>query len=150
MEEPVERLVVAAEELPVLRLVCAEEVLPLERLLELLLERLVLPLWLLEELRVVFCAMELAERDAEAPLVRLGLLEILAERLAVEEPPDRLLMEEEPREVVCEEDDRVAVDASREERRDWASASGAAIIAVAMKRAATVLIILLMALSFKS
>ena len=138
---------VAAEEQPVLRLVCAEEVLPVERLLVLLLERLVLPLWLLE-LRFVFCAMELAERDAEAPLDRLGLVEIFAERLAVE-PPDRL-MEEEPREVVCEEDDRVAVEAPPEERRDWAFASGAAIIAIVMKRAATVLIILLMALSFKS
>jgi len=75
-------------------------------------------------------------------------VEIWAERLA-EEPPDRLT-EEEPREVVCEEDDRVAVEAPPEERRDWAFASGAAIIAIAMKRAATVLIILLMALSFKS
>ena len=44
-----ERLVV---EEPVLRLVCAEEVLPVERLV-VLLERLVLPLWLLEEPRVV-------------------------------------------------------------------------------------------------
>ena len=98
MEEPALRLVVAAEELPVLRLVCAEEVLPLERLVE--------PLWLLELPRLVrvFCARELAERVAEAPLDRLGLVEIWAERLAVE-PPDRL-MEEEPREVVCEEDDR--------------------------------------------
>ena len=130
-----------------LRLVCAEEVLPVERLV-VLLERLVVPLWLLEEPRVVFCAMELAERDTEAPLDRLGLVEIWAERLAVE-PPDRL-MEEEPREVVCEEDDRVAVEAPPEERRDWAFASGAAIIAIVMKRAATVLIILLMALSFKS
>ena len=102
------RLVVAAEELPVLRLVCAEEVLPLER---------VVPLWLLEleepRLVRVFWAMELAERDAEAPLDRLGLVEIWAERLA-EEPPDRL-MEEEPREVVCEEDDRVAVEEPPEE-----------------------------------
>ena len=132
---------------PVLRLVCAEDVLPVERLV-VLLERLVLPFWLLEEPRVVFCATELAERDAEAPLDRLGLVEIFAERLAVE-PPDRL-MEEEPREVVCEEDDRVAVEEPPEERRDWASASGAAIIAIVMKSAATVLIILLMALSFKS
>ena len=135
-----------------LRLVCAEEVLPVERLVVLLLERLVVPLWLLEleepRLVRVFWATELAERDAEAPLDRLGLVEIWAERLA-EEPPDRL-MEEEPREVVCEEDDRVAVEAPPEERRDWAFASGAAIIAIAMKRAATVLIILLMALSFKS
>ena len=100
MVAPVLRLVVAAEELPVLRLVCAEEVLPLERVVELL-ERLVVPLWLLEleepRLVRVFWAMELAERDAEAPLDRLGLVEIWAERLA-EEPPDRL-MEEEPREV---------------------------------------------------
>ena len=122
MVAPVLRLVVAAEELPVLRLVCAEEVLPLER---------VVPLWLLEleepRLVRVFWAMELAERDAEAPLDRLGLVE-----------------------VVCEEDDRVAVEEPPEERRDWASASGAAIIAIVMKRAATVLIILLMALSFKS
>ena len=42
MEEPVLRLVVAAEELPVLRLVVAEEELPVERLLVLLpVERLV-------------------------------------------------------------------------------------------------------------
>ena len=77
MVAPVLRLVVAAEELPVLRLVCAEEVLPLER---------VVPLWLLEleepRLVRVFWAMELAERDAEAPLDRLGLVEIWAERLA--------------------------------------------------------------------
>ena len=59
-----------------LRLVCAEEVLPVERLVELLLERLVVPLWLLEleepRLVRVFWATELAERDAEAPLDRLG------------------------------------------------------------------------------
>ena len=146
----------AAEDvLPLLRLVvAAEEVLPVERLLVLLVERLVLPLWRLELEELlpvrVFWAMELAERDAEGLLDRLELVEILAERLAVEEPPDRLLMEEEPREVVCEEDDRVAVEAPPEERRDWAFASGAAIIAIVMKSAATVLIILLMALSFKS
>ena len=131
-------------------MVTAEEDLPAERLAELPAERLTEPLWLLALARLVrvFWAMELAEREAEGPPDRLGLVEIWAERLAVE-PPDRL-MEEEPREVVCEEDDRVAVEAPPEERRDWAFAPGAAIIAIAVKRAATVLIILLMALSFKS
>ena len=89
----------------------------------------------------------LEDRLAEGPLDRLELELIWAERLA-EEPPDRL-MEEEPREVVCEEDDREAVE-EPPERRDWASASGAAIIAIVMKSAAMELIILLMALSFKS
>jgi hypothetical protein len=40
------------------------------------------------------------------------------------------------------------LEAPPEERRVWASASGAAIIAMARIRAAVVLIILLMALSF--
>ena len=145
-----------------LRLVVAEDVLPVERLVVLLpVERLVLPLCVLREVRS-FCAKE--ERLAEVPAERLTealedlvaegpledlleLEEIWAERLA-EEPPDRL-MEEEPREVVCEEDDREAVE-EPPERRDWASASGAAIIAIVMKSAAMELIILLMALSFKS
>ena len=63
----------------------------------------------------------------------------------VEEPEERLI--EAPRVVVCEEDDR---DAEEEppERRVWASASGAAIIAITMNIAAMELIILLMALSF--
>ena len=129
VEEPVERLVLAELEDPrLVRSFCAKE----ERLAEDPAERF---------------TDALEDREAEGLLDRLELEEIWAERLA-EEPPDRL-MEEEPREVVCEEDDRDAVE-EPPERRDWASASGAAIIAIVMKRAATVLIILLMALSFKS
>ncbi len=94
---------------------------------------------------------ELAERLVEEPVDRLT--EELVERLMeepeerpIEEPEERLI-EEDPRVVVCEEDDR---DAEEEppERRVWASASGAAIIAIVMNIAAMELIILLMALSF--
>jgi len=61
-----------------------------------------------------------------------------------EERPDELRTE------VCEAEDRAPEEDRPEERRDWADAPGAAIIAIVMKRAAAVLIILLMALSFKS
>ena len=65
------------------------------------------------------------------------------------EPEERLVLtEEDPRLVVCEEDDREVVAEPPEERRDWAEAPGAAIIAMTMLNAAKVLIILLMALSF--
>ena len=150
--------------LPVLRLVVAEEVLPLERLVVLLpVERLVEPV--LREVRS-FCAK--AERLEEAPMVRLTealperlaetlperLAETLAERLAEapeervgETEPDERLIEEDPRVVVWEEDDRVAAE-DPPERRDWASASGAAIITKVTRNAAKVLIILFMALSF--
>ena len=143
----------AEEEVPELRLVVAEEELPLERLVVLLPEeRLVVPFWLLE-LRLVrsFCAK--AERVEDAPVE--WLTEALAERPAdapeerltegVAEPDERLI-EEDPRVVVWEEDDRAAEDPP--ERRDWASASGAAIITKVMRSAAKVLIILFMALSF--
>ena len=142
--------------LPVLRLVVAEEVLPLERLVVLLpVERLVEPV--LREVRS-FCAK--AERLEEAPMERLTealperLAETLAERLAEapeervgETEPDERLIEEDPRVVVWEEDDRVAAE-DPPERRDWASASGAAIITKVTRNAAKVLIILFMALSF--
>jgi hypothetical protein len=72
---------------------------------------------------------------AEAPEERL-----------VETEPDGRLIEEDPRVVVWEEDDRAAEDAP--ERRDWASASGAAIITKVTRSAAKVLIILFMALVF--
>ena len=141
------------EEEPVLRLVVAEEVLPEERLVVLLpVERLVVPLWLLE-LRLVrsFCAKEerleeaLAERLVDAPEERLT--EAPEEREGATEPDERLI-EEDPRVVVWEEDDRAAEDPP--ERRDWASASGAATITKVRAIAAKMLIILFMALSFKS
>ena len=132
---PAERVVV--EELPVLRLVVAEVVLPLERLEEVLLpeERLVVPLCE-PELREVrsFCAKEEWLEPA------------LAERVGATEPDERLI-EEDPRVVVWEEDDRAAEDPP--ERRDWASASGAATITKVMRTAAKKLIILFMALCFK-
>ena len=145
VEEPVLRLVrslwltVPAERVvvePALRLVVAEEELPAERLVVLLpVERLVDPV-----LRLVrsFCAKE--ERLEEA------LAEGAAERPEDIEPDERLLIEEEPRVVVWEEDDRAAEDPP--ERRDWASASGAATITKVRAIAAKVLIILFMALSF--
>ena len=155
MEEPVERRVwsfwftVPAERgvvEPVLRLVCAEEVLPAERLVVALpVLRLVEPV-----LRFVrsFCAKEerpaeaLAERLAVAPVERP--IEAPEEREGAIEPVDRLA-EEDPRVVVWEEDDRDAV-WEPPERRAWAFASGAAIIAMATTRAAMELIILFMAL----
>ena len=163
---PVERLVrsfwgtVPAErvvEEPVLRLVVAEEVLPEERLVVLLpVERLVEEDPVLREVRSV-CTK--AERLEEAPEERLteGLEErvpIEEERLLIEAPeerlvetePDERLIEEDPRVVVWEEDDRAAEDPP--ERRDWASASGAATITKVMRTAAKVLIILFMALVF--
>ena len=150
---PAERVV---EPEVVLRLVVAEELLPLERLVVVLLpeERLVFPLWLLE-LRLVrsFCAK--AERLEDAPAERLiealedapadRLIEAPVEREGVAEPDERLI-EEDPRVVVWEEDDRAAEDPP--ERRDWASASGAATITKVRAIAAKVLIILFMALSF--
>ena len=161
VEEPVLRLVVAAEELPEERLVVAVEVLPEERLVVLLpVERLVE--LVLREVRS-FCAKE--ERLAEDPVLRLTdgledrLVETLAERLLeppeerltegpeereVDTEPDERLIEEDPRVVVWEEDDRAAEDPP--ERRDWATASGAAIITKVMSIAAKVLIILFMAL----
>ena len=148
------RLVVAAEELPVERLVVAVEELPEERLVVLLLvERLLEPV--LREVRS-FCAKE--ERLAEDPVLRL--IEVLAERLLeppverltegaeereVDTEPDERLIEEDPRVVVWEEDDRDAAE-DPPERRDWATASGAAIITKVMSIAAKVLIILFMAL----
>ena len=149
---------VAVEELPVLRLVVAEVELPLERLVvPLLVERLPV---LEPVLRVrSFCAKE--ERLADAPaewLIELPverLMEGLEERVApIEAPeeregatePDERLIEEDPRVVVWEEDDRAAEDPP--ERRDWASASGAATITKVRAIAAKVLIILFMALSF--
>ena len=170
VEEPVLRLVVASEELPVERLVVAVEELPEERLVVLLLvERLLEPV--LREVRS-FCAKE--ERLAEDPVLRLieglveRLLETLAERLVegaeerlvdmlaerlleppeereVDTEPDERLIEEDPRVVVWEEDDRDAAE-DPPERRDWATASGAAIITKVMSIAAKVLIILFMAL----
>ena len=148
VEEPVERRVwsfwftVPAERVvvePVLRLVCAEEVRPAERLVE-------------PVLRFVrsFCAKEerpaeaLAERLAVAPVERP--IEAPEEREGAIEPVDRLA-EEDPRVVVWEEDDRDAV-WEPPERRAWAFASGAAIIAMATTRAAMELIILFMALLF--
>ena len=151
---PAER--VAAEELPELRLVVAEEELPLERLVVLPEERLVLPLWLLVPREVrSFCAKEerledaLAERLIEALEERFveALIEAPEERLGATEPDERLI-EEDPRVVVWEEDDRAAEDPP--ERRDWASASGAATITKVRAIAAKMLIILFMALSFKS
>ena len=170
VEEPVLRLVrslwltVPAErvvEEPALRLVVAEEELPAERLVVLLpVERLVDPV-----LRLVrsFCAKEerleeaLAEGAAERPVIELEervLIEEPEERLVVApaerpediEPDERLLIEEEPRVVVWEEDDRAAEDPP--ERRDWATASGAATLTKVRRSAAKVLIILFMALSF--
>ena len=169
VEEPVLRLVVALEVLPVERLVVAAEELPEERLVVLpLVERLLEPV-----LRVrSFCAKE--ERLAEDPVLRLieglveRLLETLAERLVegaeerlidmlaerlleppeereVDTEPDERLIEEDPRVVVWEEDDRDAAE-DPPERRDWATASGAAIITKVMSIAAKVLIILFMAL----
>ena len=148
---------------PVLRLVVAEEVLPVERLVVLLpVERLVL----VEDPRLVrsFCAKEerlevalterLAEGVAERVLIEAERVLIAApeERLAdtapeerlVETEPDERLIEEDPRVVVWEEDDRAAEDPP--ERRDWASASGAATITKVRRTAAKVLIILFMAL----
>ena len=150
MELPEERLVVAAEELPEERLVV---LLPVERLVE--------PV--LREVRS-FCAK--AERAEEDPVLRLTdgledrLVETLAERLLeppverltegpeereVDTEPDERLIEEDPRVVVWEEDDRDAAE-DPPERRDWATASGAAIITKVMSIAAKVLIILFMAL----
>ena len=150
VEEPELRLVVAAEELPEERLVV---LLPVERLVELV----------LREVRS-FCAKE--ERLAEDPVLRLTdgledrLVETLAERLLeppeerltegpeereVDTEPDERLIEEDPRVVVWEEDDRDAAE-DPPERRDWATASGAAIITKVMSIAAKVLIILFMAL----
>ena len=162
VEELVLRLVVAAEELPEERLVVAVEVLPEERLVVLLpVERLVE--LVLREVRS-FCAKE--ERLAEDPVLRLTdgledrLVETLAERLLeppeerltegpeereVDTEPDERLIEEDPRVVVWEEDDRDAAE-DPPERRDWATASGAAIITKVMSIAAKVLIILFMAL----
>ena len=74
------------------------------------------------------------------------LAEGAAERPEDIEPDERLLIEEEPRVVVWEEDDRAAEDPP--ERRDWATASGAATITKVRRSAAKVLIILFMALSF--
>ena len=139
-----------------LRLVVAEEVLPVERLVVLLpVERLVL----VEDPRLVrsFCAKEerlevaLTERLAEGAAERV-LIAAPEERLAdtapeerlVETEPDERLIEEDPRVVVWEEDDRAAEDPP--ERRDWASASGAATITKVRRTAAKVLIILFMAL----
>ena len=156
---PAER---AVEE-PVLRLVVAEEVLPEERLVVLLpVERLLEPV--LREVRS-FCAKEeWLEEDPELRLTegledRLAdaledrLVDTLAERLLeppeereVETEPDERLIEEDPRVVVWEEDDRAAEDPP--ERRDWASASGAATITKVRAIAAKMLIILFMALSF--
>ncbi|MBR4688763.1 MAG: hypothetical protein IKP01_10630, partial [Bacteroidales bacterium] len=142
VEEPVLRLVVAVEVLPEERLVV---LLPVERLEELV----------LREVRS-FCAKE--ERLEEAPVLRL--IEVLAERLLeppverltegaeereVDTEPDERLIEEDPRVVVWEEDDRDAAE-DPPERRDWATASGAAIITKVMSIAAKVLIILFMAL----
>ncbi len=142
VEEPVLRLVVAVEELPEERLVV---LLPVERLEELV----------LREVRS-FCAKE--ERLEEDPVLRL--IEVLAERLLeppverltegaeereVDTEPDERLIEEDPRVVVWEEDDRDAAE-DPPERRDWATASGAAIITKVMSIAAKVLIILFMAL----
>ena len=157
---------VAVEELPELRLVVEEVELPLERLVvPLLVERLPV---LEPVLRVrSFCAKEewLADAPAEwlieLPVERLteGLEERVApidapeERVApIEAPeeregatePDERLIEEDPRVVVWEEDDRAAEDPP--ERRDWASASGAATITKVRRTAAKVLIILFMAL----
>ena len=154
---PAER---ALEELE-LRLVEAEEVLPEERLVVLLpVERLEL---VLREVRS-FCAKE--ERLEEDPVLRLTegledrlvdaledrLVDTLAERLLeppeereVDTEPDERLIEEDPRVVVWEEDDRDAAE-DPPERRDWATASGAAIITTVMSIAAKVLIILFMAL----
>ena len=158
MELPEERLVVAAEELPAERLVV---LLPVERLVE--------PV--LREVRS-FCAKE--ERAEEDPVLRLTealverlveglverLIEALLERLLeppverltegpeereVDTEPDERLIEEDPRVVVWEEDDRDAAE-DPPERRDWATASGAAIITKVMSIAAKVLIILFMAL----
>lgn len=139
---PAERVV---EEL-VLRLVVAVEELPEERLVVLLpVERLAEPV--LREVRS-FCAKE--ERAEEDPVLRLT--EALAERLVegaeereVDTEPDERLIEEDPRVVVWEEDDRDAAE-DPPERRDWATASGAAIITKVMSIAAKVLIILFMAL----
>ena len=139
-----------------LRLVVAEEVLPEERLVVLLpVERLVEEDPVLREVRSV-CTK--AERLEEAPEERLteGLEErvpIEEERLLIEAPeerlvetePDERLIEEDPRVVVWEEDDRDAAE-DPPERRDWATASGAAIITKVMSIAAKVLIILFMAL----
>ena len=166
---PAERV----EEEPVLRLVVAEDVLPEERLVVLPVERLVL----VEDPRLVrsFCAKEerlevalterLAEGAAERVLIVAPAERVLAEaereliaapdeRLAetapedrlVETEPDERLIEEDPRVVVWEEDDRAAEDPP--ERRDWASASGAATITKVRRTAAKVLIILFMALVF--
>ena len=67
-----------------------------------------------------------------------------AEEREVDTEPDERLIEEDPRVVVWEEDDRAAEDPP--ERRDWASASGAATITKVRRTAAKVLIILFMAL----
>lgn len=153
VEEPVLRLVVAVEELPEERLVVAVEVLPEERLVVLPVERL--EELVLREVRS-FCAKE--ERLEEDPVLRL--IEVLAERLLeppverltegpeereVDIEPDERLIEEDPRVVDWEEDDRDAAE-DPPERRDWATASGAAIITKVMSIAAKVLIILFMAL----
>ena len=162
VEEPVLRLVrvfwstVPAERVVdelVLRLVVALVLLPEERLVVVLLERLLEPV-----LRLVrsFCAKE--ERLEEEPVLRLTdgledrLVDTLAERLLelpeereVDTEPDERLIEEDPRVVVWEEDDREAAE-DPPERRDWATASGAAIITKVMSTAAKVLIILFMAL----
>ena len=109
--------------------------LPEERLLvEPLVERWV---WL-PELRCVWAIAPRLDRLVWTLAVRLCDAE-LEERLA--------LTEEDPRLVVCEEDDREVV-ADPPARRDWAEAPGAANIANTMVRAATVLIILLIVLSF--
>ena len=164
------RLVVAVEELPEERLVVAAEELPEERLVVLLpVERLAEPV--LREV-LSFCAKE--ERAEEDPVLRLTealaerlvegaedrLIDVLAERLLeppverltegpeereVDTEPDERLIEEDPRVVVWEEDDRDAAE-DPPERRDWATASGAAIITKVMSIAAKVLIILFMAL----
>ena len=121
------------------------DIVAVERLLELV----------LREVRS-FCAKE--ERLEEDPELRLTdgledrLVDTLAERLLeppeereVETEPDERLIEEDPRVVVWEEDDRDAAE-DPPERRDWATASGAAIITTVMSIAAKVLIILFMAL----
>ena len=145
VEEPVLRLVVAVPEVlrlvvePVLRLVRVFwSTVPAERVVEEPVLRLVVAVP--EELRLVrsFWRIALAERLGAA----------LEERVEDTEEPDERLTEEDPRVVVWEEDDRVAVE-DPPERRDWASASGAAIITKVTRSAAKVLIILFMALKFK-
>ena len=140
--EPVLRLVVAEEVLPVLRLVV---LLPVERLVVVEDSRLVRSFCAKEERLGAVLTERLAEGAAERVLVEAEreLIAAPEERL-VETEPDERLIEEDPRVVVWEEDDRAAEDPP--ERRDWASASGAATITKVRRTAAKVLIILFMAL----